>query len=225
LLSSATVALVACGSSEKVVAGPEPAKVTWGPSNSSEADRESESGSPEPQREAATPVKSAGEKAAPPAPEPEADTSEDVEGAIDLDAMAAAKAAENTAEPETEPPPAADPVAAELQRRRAEKARRTAKNKKGRSKKAAAPRPSSSEPAAGAYTGSDPCRASKFSVPRVREACENGGRPAAKRVMKDAIGKATATGQLLKCSDCHSNQRDYALKSNAVAELKRWLDK
>jgi hypothetical protein len=43
--------------------------------------------------------------------------------------------------------------------------------------------------------------------------------------MKDAIGKATATGQLLKCVDCHSSQRDYALKSNAVADLKRWLDK
>jgi hypothetical protein len=42
--------------------------------------------------------------------------------------------------------------------------------------------------------------------------------------MKDAIGKATATGQSLKCSNCHVDQRDYGLKSNAAEDLKRWLD-
>jgi hypothetical protein len=122
----------------------------------------------------------------------------------------------------------------ELQKRRnAAKARTAAKAKPSNAKgKKATPKakPSSSKkseteaPSASTYKGSDPCRAASFSVARVREACDSGGRAAAKRVMKDAIGKATATGQTLKCSNCHANQRDFTLKADAVAELKRWLD-
>ena len=44
-----------------------------------------------------------------------------------------------------------------------------------------------------------------------------------KRVMKEAINKAVATGKLLKCADCHSNTTDYALKSDAVDKLQSWL--
>ena len=78
-------------------------------------------------------------------------------------------------------------------------------------------------PAASAYKGAEPCRAESFTIARVRTACENGGRPGAKRVMKEAINKAVATGKLLKCADCHSNTTDYALKSDAVNKLQSWL--
>jgi hypothetical protein len=114
-------------------------------------------------------------------------------------------------------------VAAELQRRRDEKARRAGKGKKAKPGKRVVA--ASAEAPASSYAGSDPCKAASFSVSRVREACAAGGRSAAKRVMKDAIGKATASGQALKCSNCHANQRDYSLKSNAIEDLKRWLDR
>jgi hypothetical protein len=42
--------------------------------------------------------------------------------------------------------------------------------------------------------------------------------------MKDAIGNATASGQSLRCTNCHTNQRDYALKPDAVSDLARWLE-
>jgi hypothetical protein len=143
---------------------------------------------------------------------------------------------EVVAEPAPAPEaPATDPLALELQKRRAAVKARTlartrsaAKDKKPSAKKKAveaeSEEPGSEEPAAGAYTGSDPCRAKSFGVPRVRDACASGGRAAAKRVMKDAIGRATATGQSLKCSNCHVDQRDYGLKANALEDLKRWLD-
>jgi hypothetical protein len=153
------------------------------------------------------------------APEPEAAPVAEEEEAEEEEEEPAAKA-----EPEPEPP-SSDPLAAELRKRRAQaKARAEAKKEKAppkRTKKKAKPE---ADNAVASYKGSDPCRATKFSVARVREACASGGRAAAKRVMKDAIGKATATGQLLKCSNCHSNQNDYALKADAVAELQRWLE-
>lgn len=170
------------------------------------------------------PAASAEPKAAPRAkaePEPRVAAAE--EPAEEEEAEEEAPAAKAEPEPEA---PSNDPLAAELRKRRAQAKARSEAGKE----KEKAPRKKKAKPAAdgdvtvASYKGSDPCRAAKFSVSRVREACASGGRPAAKRVMKDAIGKATATGQLLKCSDCHSNQRDYSLKSDAVADLKRWLD-
>jgi hypothetical protein len=150
-----------------------------------------------------------------PQPEPEVTADAEEEEAEDEEPAAQAKP-----EPES---PSSDPLAAELRKRRAQaKARAESKKAKAPPKKKKA-RPAA-DTAVASYKGSDPCRATKFSVARVREACASGGRAAAKRVMKDAIGKATATGQLLKCSNCHSNQNDYTLKGDAVAELQRWLD-
>lgn len=77
--------------------------------------------------------------------------------------------------------------------------------------------------AASAYTGPNPCTTVHFNVPRVEEACANGGRSAAKSVMKDAIGKALASGASLKCATCHANLENFTLKKDAVAELKKWL--
>ncbi len=106
-----------------------------------------------------------------------------------------------------------------------EKRREAAKAQTGADEKNEAPIPKEEDtPPASAYTGPDPCRATSFTVDRVREACAGGGRAAAKRVMKDAITKAIAMSHSLKCADCHEDQKDYELKPNAVAELKRWLE-
>jgi hypothetical protein len=84
-------------------------------------------------------------------------------------------------------------------------------------------KPAAPAAAASAYTGPNPCTTAHFQVPRVEEACANGGRSAAKGVMKDAIGKALAPGASLKCATCHAEQQNFTLKKDAVAELKKWL--
>jgi hypothetical protein len=97
--------------------------------------------------------------------------------------------------------------------------------KKPAAKPKKAPPAEAAAPAASAatYSGSDGCRAKSFAIPRVAEACAKNGRSGAKSVMKEAIGKALAGGASLKCADCHSDMRSYALKGDAVAQLKKWL--
>jgi histone H1/5 len=186
-------------------------------------------------------------------PDDATDVSETRPGEVDLDApkaaapkAAAPKAAAPKAAPEkvaaekaqavdapvaeaeasaTEPPPvksrAEPPLAAEM--RAAVKSKQkvvTPKKVSAKPKKAAS---KESAPAASTYSGPNPCKAERFSVPRVRDACAAGGRSAAKAVMKDAIGKALAGGGTLKCADCHAEQRDYTLKPDAVAQLQQWL--
>ena len=242
--------LAACGGASDAARPSGPVKkVAWGDASGAEGGEGAEGEATAEQAEPAAEEKPAKPAELKPAPE-----EEDLAAggdAIDVDAMpsqvaARAKAAPDPApvaaaeeeeeeaeeepaakaEPEPESP-ANDPLAAELRKRRAQARARSeaskAKEKAPKKKKKAKPTPDG-DVTVSSYKGSDPCRAAKFSVARVREACASGGRPAAKKVMKDAIGKATATGQLLKCSDCHSNQKDYALKDDAVAELKRWLD-
>jgi hypothetical protein len=123
--------------------------------------------------------------------------------------------------PAAEPSPDAPPPLAELQRRRNQREKAEAKNEKETPKEKPSEAP---ERAAPAYKGAEPCRAASFTIERVRTACENGGRPGAKRVMKEAINKAVATGKLLKCGDCHSSTSDYTLKPDAVDKLQSWLN-
>lgn len=248
-VAAATLGLGACGGTAEEARSPseaKPAKITrmaWGSSDTDatpddspaaaedEAEAEPAAGEDDAIEAGAIDLDALSAKPEPraksePAPAPEPEPTPEPEAAEE----------EEVAEAESAPPPvsaASDPLALELQKRRAQaKARaekQKAKNKRaksGKSKKAAAKKkaaPADAAPAA-TYRGSDPCRAASFSVSAVRDACASGGRPAAKRVMKEAIGKATATGQLLKCSSCHADQRDYGLKGGAVADLQRWLN-
>ena len=41
--------------------------------------------------------------------------------------------------------------------------------------------------------------------------------------MKGAVKKAKAAGTDLQCLSCHEDVKDFHLKSNAVADLKKWL--
>lgn len=236
-LTAISLGLVACGGSQDVSRPTGPVKkVAWDGSEAEPASDEPAASAEDTEKKKAEsedeevslgdnvidldapPAKAAAKPppSAAPAPAPEAPVAAEEEEAEEEEPVA-------QAEPEPEAP-SNDPLAAELRKRRAQaKARSEAKKEKAPPKKKAK-RAAGGEVATASYKGSDPCRASSFSVPRVRDACATGGRAAAKRVMKDAIGKATATGQVLKCSSCHSNQRDYALKSDAVAELERWLE-
>jgi hypothetical protein len=135
-------------------------------------------------------------------------------------AVAAAPAAEP--EPEPEVPAAPVPLGNEMHAALGDNQKPSPHGKKPAPKKAAA-KPAAAEPAVAAYTGPNPCRTTHFSVPRVEQACAANGRAGAKGVMKDAIGKALAAGASLKCGDCHAEQKDYTLKKDAVAQLKKWL--
>ena len=73
------------------------------------------------------------------------------------------------------------------------------------------------------YTGPDACRTQQFNYAALRNACQQGGVAQAKRVMKQVVSRAKAAGTALRCSGCHSSLQTYALKPNAVADLKPWL--
>ncbi len=221
-LAVQSLGLSACGGQAEVVRSPAPAKVAWGQAELASAPdepavaRASTAAEPAPSKPSAVEPK-------PVEPSP-IEPSQAKPGEIDLDATTSIAEPEGAAPEPAALGPASNPLARELQKRRTSANARTAKAKgKSKAKAPSAKQSVSAAPTASTYAGSDPCKAASFSVSRVREACASGGRPAAKRVMKDAIGKATATGQSLKCSDCHANQRDYALKPAAVAELSRWL--
>ena len=74
-----------------------------------------------------------------------------------------------------------------------------------------------------AHADDDPCTASKFSIAKVEQACNSGGRKAAKTLMKAAVKKAKGAGESVNCKSCHKDLKAFALTDNAVADLKKWL--
>jgi len=77
--------------------------------------------------------------------------------------------------------------------------------------------------AAHAGDGDGACAATKFNFPAVEKACKEGGRKAAKDLMKAAVKKAKADGKDVKCTSCHQDMKGYKLKDNAVADLKPYI--
>lgn len=69
----------------------------------------------------------------------------------------------------------------------------------------------------------DACTTKKFHYPAVEKACKDGGRKAAKEVMKGAVKKAKAAGKDVKCTSCHEDTKEFKLKSNAVDDLKPYI--
>lgn len=74
-----------------------------------------------------------------------------------------------------------------------------------------------------AHAGDEACSAKKFQFPAVEKACKEGGRKAAKDLMKAAVKKAKAAGKKYKCTSCHEDQKSFDLKKNAVEDLKPWI--
>jgi hypothetical protein len=67
------------------------------------------------------------------------------------------------------------------------------------------------------------CTAKKFNYPAVEKACKDGGRKAAKKLMKDTLKKAKADGKDWKCKSCHKDLKAYDLTDNAVKDLKPYI--
>ena len=74
-----------------------------------------------------------------------------------------------------------------------------------------------------AHAGDEACTTKKFHYPAVEKACKDGGRKAAKELMKGAVKKAKAAGNDVKCTSCHEDMKDFHLKDNAVKDLKQWI--
>lgn len=92
-----------------------------------------------------------------------------------------------------------------------------------------APKPVASAPTAEA-TDDDapaiekPCLAKSFEFSSVKAACEKGGVPKAKALMKTWTKKAKEKGEDYKCTSCHDNQRTYSNTPNAATDLRKLLD-
>jgi hypothetical protein len=69
-----------------------------------------------------------------------------------------------------------------------------------------------------------PCLAKTFEFVSVRKACEKGGVPKAKGLMKAWTNKAKDKGESYKCATCHDNQKTYTNKPTAAADLRKLLD-
>jgi hypothetical protein len=74
-----------------------------------------------------------------------------------------------------------------------------------------------------AYSGDEPCTTEKFRFSAVRAACERGGRPAAKDLMKSLVKKAKERGEEVKCTSCHKDTKAFVLKDNAVDDMKSMM--
>jgi hypothetical protein len=68
-----------------------------------------------------------------------------------------------------------------------------------------------------------PCTAQEFHFEQVAEACANGGRKAARELMKAAVKKAKAEGESVSCGSCHVSLKTYELEPGAAEQLERWL--
>ncbi len=55
----------------------------------------------------------------------------------------------------------------------------------------------------------------------VGKACASGGRPAAKKDMKDMVKKAKANGQKFTCEGCHKDLDNYALTKSGQEDFKK----
>ena len=67
------------------------------------------------------------------------------------------------------------------------------------------------------------CTTKDFKTPQVKKACAEGGRAAAKDLMKKTVKKAKAAGQDINCKSCHKSLKTFELTDNAVADLEKLL--
>lgn len=69
----------------------------------------------------------------------------------------------------------------------------------------------------------DPCTAKKFKYDKVEKACKEGGRKAAKKLMKGVVKKAKAAGEDVNCKTCHKSLKSFDLTDGAEKKLAKWL--
>ncbi len=68
-----------------------------------------------------------------------------------------------------------------------------------------------------------PCAAKSFKFDKVKAACTEGGRSAAKKLMKGVVKKAKAAGGDVNCKTCHTSLKTFALTKDAHTKLGKWL--
>ena len=68
-----------------------------------------------------------------------------------------------------------------------------------------------------------PCEAKSFKFDKVKAACTEGGRSAAKKLMKGVVKKAKAAGEDVNCKSCHTSLKTFALTKDAHTQLDKWL--
>lgn len=75
----------------------------------------------------------------------------------------------------------------------------------------------------GASRASDAAKCTIATKPdsEVGKACTTGGRPAAKKDMKEMVKKAKANGQKFSCEGCHKDLDNYALTKKGQEEFKK----
>jgi hypothetical protein len=67
------------------------------------------------------------------------------------------------------------------------------------------------------------CTTTSFKVKQVEDACKKGGRKEAKALMQKVVKDQKAKGNEINCKTCHSDLKSFALKDNAVGDLKPYL--
>ncbi len=75
----------------------------------------------------------------------------------------------------------------------------------------------------GAARAGDAARCTIATKPEseVGKVCASGGRPAAKKDMKDMVKKAKANDQKFTCEGCHKDLDNYALTKNGQEDFKK----
>ena len=71
--------------------------------------------------------------------------------------------------------------------------------------------------------GPKPCINANSEFAAVKAACAKGGQDEAKKMMKSIVDKQKAAGNEIKCNGCHENLKDYKIKANGKADLKKYL--
>lgn len=76
---------------------------------------------------------------------------------------------------------------------------------------------------AGAARAEDAAKCTIATKPdsEVGKACATGGRPAAKKDMKEMVKKAKANGQKFTCEGCHKDLDNYALTKKGQDDFKK----
>lgn len=68
---------------------------------------------------------------------------------------------------------------------------------------------------AGRATADDKCTIAVKGDSPIAKACAKGGRPEAKKTMKEAVKTAKANGKTFTCENCHKDLDNYELTKNA----------
>jgi hypothetical protein len=69
----------------------------------------------------------------------------------------------------------------------------------------------------------DKCTVATSGDSPVAKACAKGGRPEAKKLMKDAVKTAKANGKTFTCEGCHKDLETFALTPNAKEDFPKLM--